>query len=274
MGDRFTIVGARGFIGRGLGAALRASGCETTSIAHRDPLPPGDLGHVIYASGVSSSVAEDASYAFGAHVEGVRRLLDGGRFTSLLYLSSTRVYDAASGSAEDAAITLTPAGGRDLYRITKVAGEALCLAHPAPAVRVARLSNVAGENFDSPLFLSDVLRQAARDRRVAVRTTRESAKDYITLGEACRYLPAIALAGRERIYNVAAGANVENGAIFDVLSARGIHIDIAAGAVRAVVPRIDVRRLQAEFGPPRETLLDILPQLLERFVQHVAATPA
>jgi nucleoside-diphosphate-sugar epimerase len=274
MGDRFTVVGGRGFIGSALCAALHDAGGAVASVTHRDVPADAALGHVIYASGVSASSVEDPTYAYGAHVEGVRRILDAGRFDSFLYLSSTRVYDDATSTDEAAALPVRPAGGRDLYRITKIAGEALCLAQPAPAVRVARLSNVSGANFDSPLFLSDVLRQAARDGRVAVRTTRESAKDYITLGEACRYLPAIALAGRERIYNVATGANVENGAIFDVLAGRGIQIDIAAGAVRAVVPRIDVRRLHAEFGTSRETLLDILPQLLGRFAQHVAATPA
>jgi nucleoside-diphosphate-sugar epimerase len=270
MAERFTIVGGRGFIGRALVATLRDAGADVASIAHRDPLPAEPLGHVVYASGVSASVADDASYAYGAHVEGVRRILDGRAFSSLLYLSSTRVYDAAAGTHEDASIVVAPASGRDLYRITKAAGEALCLADASPAVRVARLSNVAGENFDSPLFLNDVLRQAARDRRVAVRTTRASAKDYITIGEVCRYLTAIARGGRSRIYNVAAGANVENGAIFDLLATRGVDVDIAPDAALALAPPIDVRRLHAEFGPSRETLLDVLPHLLDRFTGHLA----
>jgi nucleoside-diphosphate-sugar epimerase len=274
MVDRFTVVGGRGFIGSALCAALHAGGNDVVSATHRD-VPYGvPLGHVIYASGVSASTAEDASYAYAAHVEGVRRILDAGAFDSLLYLSSTRVYDGATATSEDTAPAVRPAEGRDLYRITKLAGEALCLAHAAPAVRVARLSNVSGANFASPLFLSDVLRQAVRERRVAVRTTRESAKDYIPLGEACRYLIAIARGGRERLYNVAQGENVANGTIYDALAARGIEIEIAPGAATVLTPPIDVRRLHAEFGPSRESLPALLPQLFEQFAAHFAAAHA
>jgi nucleoside-diphosphate-sugar epimerase len=274
MGDRFTVVGGRGFIGSALCAALHDAGGAVASVTHRDVPADAALGHVIYASGVSASSVEDPTYAYGAHVEGVRRILDAGRFDSFLYLSSTRVYDDATSTDEAAALPVRPAGGRDLYRITKIAGEALCLAQPAPAVRVARLSNVSGANFDSPLFLSDVLRQAARDGRVAVRTTRASAKDYITIGEACRYLLAIARDGRQRLYNVAHGENVENGAIYDALAARGIPVEIAAGASTLVTPAIDVRRLHREFGPPREALPALLGSLIERFTEHFAAARA
>ena len=48
-------------------------------------------------------------------------------------------------------------------------------------------------------------------------------------------------------------------------------IDIAADAKLSATPPIDARRLQAEFGPPRETLLALLPALLEGFVAHVTA---
>jgi dTDP-D-glucose 4,6-dehydratase len=138
-------------------------------------------------------------------------------------------------------------------------------------VRVARLSNVAGPSFRSPLFLSDVLRQAAQRGRVAVRTTRDSAKDYLHVSDACRYLGAIAAGGRERLYNVAWGANVENGAIYDALqSASGATIDVAADAARAVTPAIDVGRLRAEFGPPRRPLVDAIPALYRAFADHFA----
>jgi nucleoside-diphosphate-sugar epimerase len=271
MGDRFTIVGGRGFIGSALAATLRERGAEVRTVAHRDVRGDEALGQVIYASGVAASAAGDASYAFGAHVEGVRRVLDGGRFDSLLYLSSTRVYGTSGNTSEDATLNVAPESGRDAYRVSKIAGETLCLAQPNPSVRVARLSNVAGESFASPLFLSDVLRQAASSGRVVLHTTRDSAKDYLTIGDACRYLLEIAASGRARLYNVAAGENVENGAICDVLAARGIAIEIDADAARAVTPPIDVRRVRAEFGPPRETLLARLPALLERFTANAGA---
>jgi nucleoside-diphosphate-sugar epimerase len=204
------------------------------------------------------------------HVAGVARLLARARFTSLLYLSSTRVYDRASSTREDATLEVAPAAG-EIYRISKIAGEALCLAHAAPTVRVARLSNVVGPSFDSPLFLSDVLRQAARDGRAAVRTLPASGKDYITIGDACRYLTAIACAGTERVYNVATGRNLRNGAIYDALRRLGVEIAIDPAATLARTPEIDARRAHAAFGPPQDDVLATLPALYQAFVRHTKA---
>jgi nucleoside-diphosphate-sugar epimerase len=233
--------------------------------SHQDALGSAPLGHVIYASGIAASAAADPAYAFGVHVEGARRILAAGRFTSFLFLSSTRIYGPSLDTSEGAMPAVNPAGGGDVYRISKLAGEALCLADPRTGARVARLSNVSGESFRSPLFLSDVLRQAARDRRAVVHTTRDSAKDYVTIGDVCRYLISIAVGGRERLYNVAAGANVENGAIYDALHDLGVDVQIAADATRASTPSIDAKRLHAEFGAPREEMLATLPELLRRF---------
>jgi nucleoside-diphosphate-sugar epimerase len=270
MTSRFTIVGGRGFIGAALATSLRAAGHEVTIVAHADDLAGRDLHHVVYASGIAASNAGDPGYAFAVHVAGAARILAHARFDSFLFLSSTRVYDRATATDEDATLAVAPARG-EIYRISKLAGEALCLAHPAPSVRVARLSNIVGPSFDSPLFLSDVLRQAARGGRARVRTVRDSAKDYLTVGDACRYLTAIALGGAERIYNVATGHTLTNGAIYDALAAAGVEIAIDPAATLVTTPAIDARRLHAAFGAPREDVLASLPALYAAFVDHARA---
>jgi len=271
MSDRYTIVGGRGFIGRALCERLRLAGHDVSVRTHLEAVDGTPLGHVVYASGIAGATASDPPYAYGSHIDGVRRILEGARFDSFLYLSSARVYGASAETTESAPLSVEPDGGRDLYRITKIAGEARVLAHPSPAVRVARLSNVTGESFTSSLFISDVLRQAAATGRIAVRTTRLSAKDYIAIGDACRYLAAIATRGAARIYNVAWGANITNGAIYDALQALGIVIDIAPDAADVSLPVVSVHRLQTEFGPPDESLLTNLPLYLEQFRAHAAA---
>jgi nucleoside-diphosphate-sugar epimerase len=270
MTTRFTIVGGRGFIGAALADTLRSAGHDVAIASHGDDVAGRDLAHVIYASGIAASSASDPGYAFEVHVAGVARILAQARFASLLFLSSTRVYDGADATNEDARLTIVPAAA-EIYRVSKIAGEARCLAHPDPAVRVARLSNIAGPSFASPLFLSDVLRQAARTGRATVRTLRDSAKDYLAIGDACRYLGAIALHGTERIYNVAAGENITNGAIYDVLAGLGIDVAIDPAATLARTPAIDARRLHAAFGAPEENVLATLPALYDAFAQHARA---
>lgn len=270
--ERFTVVGARGFIGSALVERLRAEQHDVTGVSHDAELDPaGGFGHVIYCSGIAAAAAPDADYAYAVHVDGLRRILAAGAATSLLYLSSTRVYGASPDTREGAALGVDPSRD-DIYRITKIAGEALCLAAAQPAFRVARLSNIAGASLRSPLFLSDIVRQAAERGRVAVRTTRDSAKDYLLVDDAVRYLIAIAAGGRERLYNVACGANVENGTIFDALAAAsGATIEIAADATRAITPPIDAGRVQAEFGPPQRRLIDAIPEIYRAFAAHVNA---
>jgi nucleoside-diphosphate-sugar epimerase len=268
--ERFTVVGARGFIGSALVERLRAQHHDVTGVSHDAELEPtGGLGHVIYCSGIAAATANDAGYAYAVHVEGLRRIIATGAATSLLYLSSTRVYGASADTREGAPLAVNPSG-KDLYRITKIAGEALCLAAPQPAFRVARLSNIAGASFRSTLFLSDIMRQAAVSGRIGVRTTRDSAKDYLVLDDACRYLIAIALGGRERIYNVAAGTNVENGTIFDALQrASNATIEIAPNAARSVTPPIDVARLHAELGPATTPLAAAIPAIYRAFAANI-----
>jgi nucleoside-diphosphate-sugar epimerase len=270
--ERFTVVGARGFIGSALVERLRAEHHDVTGVSHdADIDPASNLGHVIYCSGIAATAAPDAGYAYAVHVEGLRRIIAAGAATSILYLSSTRVYGASSDTSEGAPLSVDPSGN-DIYRITKVAGEALCLAVAQPAFRVARLSNIAGASFRSPLFLSDIVRQAAAGERVAVRTTRDSGKDYLHVDDATRYLIAIATRGRERLYNVAFGSNVENGAIFDALAAAsGATIEIAPNAARAITPPIDVARLHAEFGPAQLPLAEAIPAIYRAFAAHVSA---
>src|SRR5205814_832902 len=101
------------------------------------------------------------------------------KFDSFLYLSSTRLYRGAASTQEDAEIPISPSDPERLYDATKLAGEALCLALSRPAMRVARLSNLYGLNNHSENFLSQVLSEALRTRRVTIQTGPQSAKDYL-----------------------------------------------------------------------------------------------
>ena len=125
---------------------------------------------------------------------------------SFLLLSSTRVYARAGTTHEDAMLPTVPADPSDLYNLTKLAGEALCLAHPCAATRVVRLSNVYGIDMSADTFLGQVLREGGATGGVEFRQGPASAKDYVNVAAVVRLLPAIATRGRQRIYNVAAGS--------------------------------------------------------------------
>jgi nucleoside-diphosphate-sugar epimerase len=273
--SRFTVLGAGGFIGRALVGHLRAAGHEVLAVdrAGLAGFLEGRFpaGHVIDCIGLTGDFRSRPLETAEAHVGVVARVLGRDGMASLLLLSSTRVYARAECTREDAELPVAPMVGGDLYNVTKLAGEALCLSDPRPAVRVARLSNVYGPGMDGACFLGQVLAEGRASGTVTLRQGLLSTKDYVAVADVVALLTEIALGGRERVYNVASGANTTHDAIASVL-ARGVGWRIMAteGAATVRFPRIDITRIKTEFRMPRRGVLEDLPALAAVQRQEVA----
>jgi nucleoside-diphosphate-sugar epimerase len=249
----FTILGAGGFIGAALVAWLESQGRTVHAItrgslqallAARRP-----AGHVIDCIGMTGDFQVRPLDIAEAHVGLVARCLANLQFASFLLLSSTHVYARADTTQEDVAISLQSAEPSDLYSLTKLAGEALCLAYPRPEIRIARLSNVYGAGMSAETFLGQVLREGEGTGGVVFHQSAASAKDYVNIAALVRLLPDIAERGRSRLYNVASGRNTSHGMIADRLQQiAGWRICIAVDAPTVLHPPIDTTRLVAEFG--------------------------
>ena len=164
----------------------------------------------------------------------------------------------AGATQEDTPLPCVPTDPSDLYNLTKLAGEALCLADPRPTVRAVRLSNVYGAPMPADTFLGQVLSEGARTGAVKFGQSPQSSKDYVSLGEAARLLPAIATSGRHRLYNLAAGANTSHAAIAARLRRHfGWHMAFAPDAPTLRFPPIETSRLTAEFGAALSNLSEI-----------------
>lgn len=272
----FTILGAQGFIGSHLVAHLRAAGAEVTVPDRNDPMTSpshGSWGHIIYCIGLTADFRTRLFDTMEAHVSRLLDVLRAGRYDSLLYLSSSRVYGTSSTGKEDDPIPVVSQSKSDLYNISKLAGEALCLTADHPGLRVARLSNVYGDDWSSQNFLTDLLRDAIQGRELEIGISPESAKDYIALDDVVETLPKIAAEGRYRLYNVASGQSVSNRALLDAICAEtGGSWRAQAGAPDIAFPQIDVSRLTEEFHFQPASLLDKVPDLvaLYRGSQHAS----
>ena len=221
------------------------------------------VGHVIDCIGLTGDFRDRPLDTAEAHVGLVARCLAELRFDSFLLLSSTRVYTRAFATHERALLAADPSAPSDLYNVTKLAGEALCLADPRPGVRVARLSNVYGIGMPATSFLGDVLREGHETGQVTFRQGATSAKDYISVAAVVRILPAIAAAARHRLYNVATGRNIEHAAIARCLrDSAGWRTSFAADAPTVRHRPIDTARLEAEFGGAPGDLVADLPGML------------
>lgn len=257
---RFTVLGASGFVGSALTRALRTAGCECVAPLRADmrALLEGNenLGHVIWCVGLTADFRERPFDTVRAHVCDLVPWLQYDRYDSFLYLSSTRVYGGCERADESTALRVQPAQPDDLYNLTKLTGEALCLTQPRPAIRVVRLSTVVGERTDAHDFVAALLSEGRATGCVRLRGSADSAKDYIALEDVVELLPRIACAGTQRLYNVAVGRNLTHRQVAEALAAPAGWPVICDGAAPPLIfPPIDIGRIRQEFGfSPRDAL--------------------
>ena len=253
----WTVLGSSGTIGSRLLANLEATGETTYAPARKDnELFKRPLGHVIYTIGLTADFRQRPHDTVEAHVHILSELLQRADFQSLLYLSSTRVYARADSGKEDAPLPVLPQDASDLYNLSKLMGESLCLSDPRPTVRVARLSNVVGgANAASANFLHSLMREAY-EGRIVLQTALDSVKDYIHIDDVVDLLLCISKNGRNRIYNVASGVQTTHQQWTDHLAKQtGCSIEVVTGAPTSSFIQIDISRICSEFNfQPRPVL--------------------
>ena len=266
--DPFTVFGADGFVGRHLCSALAAAGRPVRRV-RRDswPEPGAMLGHLVFTIGMTAGFRGQALETTHRQVVLLHEALSRYRYRSFLYLSSTRVYRGSHRTDEDASLTVTPTDPDDIYNVTKLAGECLCLSIEDPSVRVARLSNIYGSCEQPRAFLGMVLEEAASTGHVTLMSAPGSSKDYLHVDDAAGALVQIALAGRHRLYNVASGVNLDHASLAARLRLLGVSTDFADDAPTQSFPGIDISRLAEEFGFAPRMLDTMLPSIFNHHRQ-------
>lgn len=259
----FTVLGATGTIGAKLVAHLRAVGHAVETPGREDArIFSQPLGHAIYCIGMTADFRTRPLETVEAHICLLRRLLASAAFESLTYLSSTRVYGGGAGKEvnEDSTLSVNSNDPSDLYNLSKLMGESLCLHGGREHVRAVRLSNVVGGDAAGSLNFIPALVSEARKGEITLRSAPESAKDYIHIDDVVELLPAIALRGRHRLYNLASGIKITHRDWVEAIAQRfAARITYTPNAPRFDFPPISIARLAEEFGfaprPPLQTYL-------------------
>lgn len=272
MSATYTVLGARGFIGSRVAARIRAAGrsCWTPERGEASLLRRR-LGHVICCVGLTADYRDRPYDAVRAHVGFVAEILERATFDSFLYLSSTRLYAGCRIGTEAASLRIGP--DVDLYDASKLLGEALCLSTRRAAVRVARLSNVYGDDADSPNFLPSLIRDAVDRGRVLLKTSYDSAKDYVGVEDVADVLPRLAAKGRRRLYNVAGGRRTSNRSLAEALRrVTGCRVMVERGAPTVRYPPIRIDRIRSEFNFEPGNVLDDIEGLIAGYRRGRKAT--
>lgn len=259
-----TVLGASGFIGGHLVAALRATGYEVFAPVRGDmSIFQRPLGRVLYAIGVTADFRSRPFDTIKAHVSVLADLLERADFDSLVYLSSTRLYTGAASGRADVSFSVAPNDPSDLYNLSKLMGESLCLSCGRSGMQVVRLSNVIGAGgSDAENFVFSLVREAQAGK-IVLRTAAASVKDYIRLEDVVEMLPKIALQGRAAIYNLASGIQVAHGDwVSRLVALTGCAVEVVPGAPHMGVPPIDIGPIREEFGFVPRPIFDVLPELI------------
>lgn len=265
--EHFTIIGGAGFIGSNLGLYLSGQGASW-SAPKRSALSrlEGRLGHVVYCAGVTADFRERPFDTIDAHVSLLNKALKDWDFDSLTYLSSTRVYIHSDGTRESDPLKINPGNPEDIFNASKIAGECLCAGSSRDNVRAVRVSNVIGEDFGSRNFVFDLMHAASADKKITLRSSLSSEKDYIHIADVTAMLAAIARTGSAPIYNLGSGGNITNKDIVEQICLEiPSELDVVPGAPAIRFPPINVDAIVRDFGYSPTPVLPYVRYLAARF---------
>ena len=276
---KYTILGAQGFIGSHVAAMGRSWGYDVFTPDRSEDLRGRDLGHVVYAIGVTADFRTRPYDTVVAHVTRLQEILTESQFDSLVYLSSTRVYSrsaSVTGHTALAAVdesTITPVLSHDpddLYNLTKLLGESVTLLS-WPRAKIARLSNVLGPDFTSDNFVVSVVRDSLKQGRVVLRSALGSAKDYISIEDVARVILMLCTRGERKIYNVASGVNTTHETIVQLVQElTSAEFSVENGSPEVSFPRISTSALVTDLGFTFQSVETMLPQLVSDFRSHLS----
>lgn len=266
---RVTVLGAAGFIGSALVRELTRQGIPCLACTRTSPPPRHEpLGHVVYAIGLTADFRLHTLETVEAHVCVLRQLLADTHFDGLTYLSSTRVYQPEGPTHEISPLSVQPQRADDLYNLSKLLGESLCLHSGRPGIQIARVSNVVGLRKDNDIFIDQILEEIIRTRRLHLRSPLDSAKDYIDINDAARALAGLVCSGAEGIFNIASGSMTSHRTVLEHID-KFISFELQANAAAQVISSpspIEIQRLFDATGFRASSFNDFFPAYLTRYI--------
>jgi len=261
---KFTVLGGKGFIGSNLIARLKEDGHQVFAPLQITPeVLKTKHGHLIYSIGLTSDFRKRPLDTMQAHVCILRDLLEQTEFDSLTYLSSTRVYNGSDSTNESSSLRLCPQNPDDLYNISKLAGESLCLHSGRNNVKIARLSNIVGYRKDSDLFIDQLLHEITTNKKLTLKSSLSSEKDYLHIDDAISIIISLTTSAVTGCFNVASGTNISNQTIIEYLKENfDFELSISDNAPVLIFTPIDISKIKNIIAFETAQFAEYFPQFI------------
>ncbi|MBV5307841.1 NAD(P)-dependent oxidoreductase [Chromatium okenii] len=262
-----TVLGGHGFIGSHLLQFLKQQGLSYCAPDRNDATVfTQPLGHVIYCIGLTADFRTRPLDTVEAHICLLQRFIDKADFESFTYLSSTRVYAGVKNTQEEQNLVVNPNNASDLYNLSKLMGESLCLHCGRQNMKIARLSNIVGVCNEPTNFLTQLLEEGYKNGNLLLHTSLDSEKDYLGIDDTIQLLTKIALSQATGIFNIASGVNTKTAEIANFLAQKlGFKITVIENAPTWSFSVIDIHKIKTEFQFNPRQLNDYFPDFLDSY---------
>lgn len=230
-----TVIGGSGYVGRHVVNRLISLGVQVTAPrrGHELQLLGTDLGELFYCAGMTSNYAASPVDTVQVHISLIMSLLDSCKYNSVVYLSSTRLYDRQmvtfqknEAISENDFLIMNPKNLRHLYDLTKAVGENLCLHMASQKASIARLACVWDTSQTATGFIPSLVRQLQKlssetssESTISVNSTPNTSRHYIHVNDLVFAIIRMAFSeDREQIVSLASDScPILNSSIFSLL---------------------------------------------------------
>ena len=180
----YTVFGSRGFIGSEIVKFLNKKNIKFFIPIKKKVKFKKNLGDIIYCVG-SDDWKKFPAKGFQSNLGHLTSVLFNCKFKSFLFLSSSRVYinNQQKNTKENSKLKVNPADLNDYYNLLKLTSESVCLSLKHKNIKIIRLSNVLGQNFNSPLVFPSMIRDSIKRNKINLTINKNSTKDYIHIND-------------------------------------------------------------------------------------------
>lgn len=282
-----TVIGGSGYVGRHVVNRLTSLGVQVTAPRRGNELQllGTDLGELFYCAGMTSNYAANPVDTVQVHISLIMSLLDSCKYNSVVYLSSTRLYDRQmvtfqknEAISENDFLIMNPKNMRHLYDLTKAVGENLCLHMASQKASIARLACVWDISETSTGFIPSLVKQLQKlssepftERSISVNSLLSTGRHYIHVNDLVFAIIRMAFSeDHEQIVSLASDScPILNSRVFSLLEEiYGIKIITPSESSCAknsydnlfLSPKLDLgayRRLVGKDHVPRSFLTDL-----------------
>ena len=245
----YTIFGSSGFIGSELKNYFIKNKISYFAAPKKKILFKKNLGNIIYCVG-SDDWKTNVHKGFHSNLGHLQNILCNNKYKSFIFLSSTRIYlKSENGTSENSLIKLSSLENNDYYNLLKLTSESLCLSLNNKNIKIIRLSNVLGRNFNSPLVLPTFIKSAITNSKINLFVNKNSTKDYILIDDVIKLILKINKFGKYNLYNVASSKNVRLIDIAKIIKDK-TNCSIVLKNQKKIVkePKINISRIKKEFN--------------------------